>query len=760
MKKLLMFFVTLAVGFQSCDNHDDLWSSLNDLTGRVEALEAQVDALNSNIEALQALYGGATINNVAKQGDKWIITLSNGEVIELAQGSTAEAIVPLIGITEDGKWRYSVDNGATWTVLDVKAVAIDGQTPRFRVDEATGYWQISYDGEQWSNVTDTQGKPVKAVGNGVMTDPFFEDAKVEDGMFCVTLRDGTSIRIPVLPDFLCKITAPEGVQHFMAGETKNFPMELKGVENTVVTAPDGWKALVTATGEEAAVLTVIAPSTAVRAVADNSTDVAVLAMANGYATIAKIQVESEAAVAGPALRVSNSITVDPTSSTLTFDIAVANADGWSWLCLKSDAPAPDAAAVRAGTEGKGNSVTVENLDPATAYTFYAVAWSGDELSEVASARNTTTVVIIDYWQDYLDGKEIRIGTITVNKTLYPDLEIKTLAEWNLTSAMLQTGGVFFVDNGTEKPETFTVAGSSSNIARDNDLVIIGRYARRAQPTLISSDLRCNGNVGIKNMHLVATHPEQMFSSMNAQAHTGGPIDPDLQLVDCTIDMTQSRYCAYEHNKEGSFGNVLFDNCIVEYKAGATNSPALYSISTAAKEKGYPIKSIVLTNNVVYAKTPAQAFLVNCGDGNTKYPTNDVQITVTGNTTWNLYQPNIMIRAYIATHLTITKNVCHYTGSFKSYLSAIYDKANFTAAQADVSENYLYMPNPTASLFWSARHTGSYSTPNNQISNATTPDLKNPFASEDAARGYFPIDPAVVTTGAGATYDTKLWFNAK
>ena len=760
MKKLLMFFVALTVGggFQSCDNHDDLWSSLNDLTGRVEALEAQVDALNGNIEALQALYGGATINHVAKQGDKWVITLSNGEVIELAQGTTAEAIVPLIGITEDGKWRYSVDNGASWIVLDAKAVANDGLTPRFRVEETTGYWQISYDGENWENVADTEGKPVTAVGDGVMTDPFFDDAKVEDGMFCITLRDGISIRIPVLPDFLCKISAPEGVQSFMAGETKNFPVEIKGVESTIVTAPDGWKASLTETGENAAVLTVIAPSVAVRATADNSTDVAILAMANGYATIAKIQVESEAAVAGPTLRVSNSITAAPTSSSLTFDVVISNADGYSWLCLKSEEPAPSAAAVRAGRTGEGESVTIDGLDPATAYTFYAVAWSGDELSEVAAARNTTTALVIDYWQDYLDGKDITIGTITVNKTIYPDLEVKTLADWNLTASMLQNGGVFFIDNTT--PDTFTVAGTSANLARNEDLVIIGRYAQRAQATLISSDLRCNGNVGIKNMRLVATHTTQMFSSINAQSHLGGPVDPDLQLVDCTIDMTGSRYCAYDHNASASFGNVLIDNCIVEYMSGATNSPALYSISTTAKENGYSVKSVVLTNNVVYAKTPAQAFLVNCGDGNTKYPTNDLQITVTDNTVYNVYQPNILIRGYIMTNMTVTKNVCHYVkAGTKSYLTAVYDTANFPAANADVSNNYLYTPAPDATTFWSARHTGSYTTPNNLISSVDVPDLQNPFSSEDTARGYFPINPSVVATG-GATYETKMWFDAK
>ena len=48
-------------------------------------------------------------------------------------------------------------------VTGVKAVAEDGTTPRFRIDEATGYWQVSYDGgTSFENVKDTKGQPVKA----------------------------------------------------------------------------------------------------------------------------------------------------------------------------------------------------------------------------------------------------------------------------------------------------------------------------------------------------------------------------------------------------------------------------------------------------------------------------------------------------------------------------------------------------------------------------------------------------------------------
>ena len=124
MKKyLILIFVALAAVFQSCDNNDDLWDAIDDLKSRVQALETQVDALTGNIEALQKLYGGATISKVETSDGKYLITLTNGETIELVQGSEAEAVIPIVSINDKGEWQVSTDNGATFPSLGVKAVA-------------------------------------------------------------------------------------------------------------------------------------------------------------------------------------------------------------------------------------------------------------------------------------------------------------------------------------------------------------------------------------------------------------------------------------------------------------------------------------------------------------------------------------------------------------------------------------------------------------------------------------------------------------
>ncbi len=770
MKKFLMFFAALAFVFQSCEeNHDDLWSAIDDLDARLTALEAQVEALNDNVEALGKLYSGATIQQVVKNGDTYVLTLSNGEEIRLTQGSVADAVIPVFSINAAGEWQYSVDNGATWITLEgSRATAEDGLTPQFRVDGTTGYWQYRYaDDEPWVNVGDADGNPVAAVGEGGTSDPFFESVYVDGDMLIVVMKGeneaGARLEIPILPDFLCRIVAEEGVQRFASGESRTFAVELRGVENTIVTAPDGWKARLNATSETAAELVVTAPGASEaaktsRAAADNGRDVAILATRGSFAVIAKIEVEAVDPEAEPTVAVSSSATVAPTAATLTFDVAAADAEGWKWICRKSEEAAPEAAEIMAsGTEGEGASVTVDGLEALTSYTLYVAAYAGSRTSAVAAAEQTTAEAEADYYRDYLDGKDIQIGSVTINKTTHP--EAKLVAPEELTNANLIAGGLIFIDNAASANEG-AISGGSENVARTSgSLVLIGRYPARKQTILNVPDMRCNGDVAILNLHLIGSTGNYMFTSTNAQNNSK---NPDLVLADCTVEPRM--HVVYDNNNKENpaggaycFNSVLIENSIVKFIA--TNS-TIYS--TVAKTN--MIRSVVLNNNVIYAESALQAYLIQCGNNDT-FITNNLQITVTGNTIYNLYQPNIMIRAYNLSGLTVTHNVASYAGvtGKKSYLTGVYDTVNFTADKGNVSYNYLYIPAPDETTFWSARHTGSYPISNNRISSATVTDLAAPFAAEQPEKGYFPVNAGAVTIGTevpGAVYDTKLWFDVQ
>lgn len=581
-----------------------------------------------------------------------------------------------------------------------------------------------------------------------MTDKFFEEVKVDGGDLYIRLLGGEELRIPIVSDFFCRIITPtEGVQTFDAGATKRFVVEIRGVEQVKLSAPEGWTARLTDAVDERAELIVTAPAAVTRATADTSKDVAIEAFAaGGLSTVAKIQVESTGtAPAAPTVAVTNSATVEPTQSALTFDVAPsANADGWKYLCLKSTEAAPAADKVLAdGTAGAGTSVTVENLEANTAYTIYVVAYAGDLTSEVASVGNTTAAAPVpteaDYYREYLDGGNITLGDLTISKAAYPEAQLLKPSE--LTAAIITAGGLIFVDNSDAADLSFTIAGTSINMG---DIVLIGRYPEREQATISGPELRCKYNAAFKNLHIAASGNYNLFTTTNAT------YDPTLHVEDCTVDATYN--VVYDSHNTQNFKKIYFGNSIV--KMTVANKPFY---STKVKEKEHTQQLIRLDNNVFYAETPLQNYLINCGDRSQAFQTTRLQIEVTNNTLYNIYQPNIMIRAYVLAGLTVTKNVGYYTGvTAKNYLTGVYDTAGFTADKAEVTYNYLYTTPVTDANFWSAKHTGSYTPVNNQMGEG----VEAPFSSMDAAKGYFPINTSVVTTGAGAVYDTKKWFKAE
>ena len=604
MKKyLILIFVALAAVFQSCDNNDDLWDAIDDLKSRVQALETQVDALNGNIEALQKLYGGATISKVENVGGKYVVTLTNGETIELVQGSEAEAVIPIVSINDKGEWQVSTDNGATFTSLGVKAVAEDGTTPRFRIDEATDYWQVSYDGGMsFENVKDTKGQPVKAIGSGTVTDKFFEEVKVDGSDLYIKLLGGEELRIPIVSDFFCRIITPtEGVQTFDAGATKRFVVEIRGVEQVKLSAPEGWTARLTDAVDERAELIVTAPAAVTRATADTSKDVAIEAFAaGGLSTVAKIQVESTGtAPAAPTVAVTNSATVEPTQSALTFDVAPsANADGWKYLCLKSTEVAPDADKVLAdGTAGAGTSVTVENLEANTAYTIYVVAYAGDLTSEVASVGNTTAAEVIDQNDYYKSGVEIDGVRYDQNSEGAQLLEVAADAAADVDLPVSQ-GGIYFID---DKSNAY-VAGTANSQGVSKDLVIIGRYAdakteikmgkywalRNPSGLLAFKNLKIN-MVGIGNYAFNATDQGSDIGGMGT-----------LVFEDCEIAFDKTLLTMYNAATTASVGNIVFRNCKLRFEGTATSCVFITTQKVDAGLSGF--KRLVFENNIIYSIT--------------------------------------------------------------------------------------------------------------------------------------------------------------
>lgn len=390
MKKIWLIGILLSALFTGCKDTDAIEADISELQGRVTALEKDVKLLNEQLQAIRELsHTGMTISAIEynKKDGTYKLTLNEGTVLTLAEKVPGLGTVPLVGIDADGNWQVSYDNGATYAPIKqgdkpVKAKGEDGVTPLFRVS-ADGYWEISMDGTTYTRVLNEHGQPVRAEASSGDSD-LFKSVTVKDDVFVLVLKDGTTISTPIVKSFFCYFDKKyTGMQQVAKGKSAVFNLHLKGADDVMVSVPAGWKyELAAPNASDIAELTLTAPAagtTSTRAVADNTKDVSVLAVAGMYACLAKIQVTTEGGGTptppDPPVPPVPPVTVDGlqpeiTAST-TFEnvggysttnnkLADMTTDGWffreagSTTTLSVDATEPAFKATVAGTKGSWN----------------------------------------------------------------------------------------------------------------------------------------------------------------------------------------------------------------------------------------------------------------------------------------------------------------------------------------------------------------------------------------------------------------------
>ena len=290
MNRITILIATIALSLSSCSSIADLDDRLTRLEARVKAIENILPTLNSNIEALVNISNKNSIVSVESVNGRYKLTLANGEVINLTQGSVGASNAPLVSIDNEGYWMVDYQDGNGYSYIlnngnKVKAVGEDGLTPQFGVDEQ-GYWTISYDGKDWETVKDVNGSPVSAIpGEGA--DEYFDEVKMEDNNLIVILKSGERFSIPIVPDFMFIINDVADLQEFKSGELKSYAVVSKGVATAgVMTKPAGWE--VTLLEDQ---LIIVAPELETKASADTKTDICILAVSNsGHAVLSKVRV--------------------------------------------------------------------------------------------------------------------------------------------------------------------------------------------------------------------------------------------------------------------------------------------------------------------------------------------------------------------------------------------------------------------------------------------------------------------------------------
>ena len=592
MKKILKHLAIPAAMtclLASCSDLSDIEKRVESLESRVQALETQIGILNTNVAAVQKLAEGGTISSVEEKDGVYTITLSNGEKIVLKQGSTGIANAPVVSIDADGYWTVDYGNGPEHILVNgekVKAVGKDGLTPIFGVD-ADGYWTVSYDGKTFTQVKDANGKPVKAIPEGSSEDKWFNNVSVDGDKLVVVLKDGSTYSLPIVKDFKCAIQNAESEIVFNYGETKSFTVEMVGVATAMVTAPEGWAAVLDET-----TLSVTAPAQTKAVLADSKTDVCILAVSNsGFSTIAKVKVslDDTPVVTGPAATVT--FKSSEACNVVSFEVKLANASAFYYLFQKSAETAPDAAAMT--TKGEKWNVSTQaigptilnstNCEPETSYTLYILPVDGDVQGAIASASGTTkaaTGLYARYW----NGEELTIGGVTVSKTTHPTAYYISNA---MSIQFISKPGVYFVEpdatdveinSGIQNVIVVSNGDSRASVRRSSQLAI---KATEGEDSFIMSNINFTTGQTTGNMLGVNGDEAKTYVFEN------------IYFENCGFEVPKDMNFMYSTYNIGSFGMV---DCDIKLQANSESADNNILVTNTNNNVTY---ALTFKNNIFY-----------------------------------------------------------------------------------------------------------------------------------------------------------------
>ncbi len=262
MKNKLLIILSLIIfgaALASCIDTDGLDGRLDRLDEKIAALESTVGELNGNIVTLNKLYTtdltivGKTELKYKDQVKGYELEFSDGSKSTVIFGADYSVSVPLVRVNADGNWEASFDEGENWQTYG--KVNMDGATPQFKID-AEGYWTMSLGGE-YTRIRDVYGREVSAVNGAAMAGkPLFTDVAYDasKSVMVFKITDGETLEIPVIDSFFVRVST-EGNSSFIIDETKNYDVELGDVKEVIITAPEGWSAVLADN-----VLSVTAPS--------------------------------------------------------------------------------------------------------------------------------------------------------------------------------------------------------------------------------------------------------------------------------------------------------------------------------------------------------------------------------------------------------------------------------------------------------------------------------------------------------------------
>lgn len=251
---LLWCICCLLVPLHSCNDVDDLQTQANLLKERVTALEESVGQMNESVSGLQYLLSGTSIVGVTAIDRGYKLELADGQSFNIIAGENVDGFLPLMKISDEGYWMYSVDgtnyirmndhNGKPLNAYPVNENGGPIISPQMRVS-ADGYWQVSGDGGKTYDFLMNGGNKVSALAevslgaNSIFSNIVYNKDKSE---IVLTMKaDGQQYTFSVIDNFFLNVVGAEREQVFFLSETRKYMVEQSEVQEATIQAPEGWK---------------------------------------------------------------------------------------------------------------------------------------------------------------------------------------------------------------------------------------------------------------------------------------------------------------------------------------------------------------------------------------------------------------------------------------------------------------------------------------------------------------------------------------
>lgn len=169
----VLFVMTLVTG---CTDLDFFERRLDDYEARLQELENEMNVANRDLVAIRELIkaqaNAISIKDYRPLDDNsgYVLTMSDGSKIVLKNGLNGQSSAVGVKKGEDGILYWTL-NGEYMYDHDgnkIQARGEDGKngvTPQLKVNK-DGYWEYSFDGNNWHLILDDNYAPVKATGGG------------------------------------------------------------------------------------------------------------------------------------------------------------------------------------------------------------------------------------------------------------------------------------------------------------------------------------------------------------------------------------------------------------------------------------------------------------------------------------------------------------------------------------------------------------------------------------------------------------------